>query len=94
MNEPVTPVTTTEVANLLTQLRTLSPRQPGDLAARAAALAAKADLLTRIADQHARDWPCPHAEQARQVAHDAHVVAAHARAVAEHARTDPEDNLP
>jgi hypothetical protein len=55
MNDPSPPVTVTEIADLLAQLRTLSPPRPDDTAARAVFLAAKADLLARIADQHAHD---------------------------------------
>ena len=59
---------TAEIADLLGRLRTLrSPGQGGDPAAYAAALTAKADLLTRVAAEH------PDNEAARQ-------VAAHARA--------------
>jgi hypothetical protein len=90
--DPVVPVTPAEIADLLTQLRALSPPQPGDADARAAVLAAKADLLARIADQHARDWPCAHAAQARQIAQEARVVTEHARALAGH--TDPKDDSP
>jgi hypothetical protein len=49
MNHPHTrPVTVTEIADLLAQLRALSPPQPDDAAARVVFLAAKADLLARI----------------------------------------------
>jgi hypothetical protein len=69
------PVTAAEIADLLSRLRTLrTPAQGGDPAAYAAALTAKADLLTRIAAEHPDDEP------ARQ-------VATHARAAA-HALTD------
>jgi hypothetical protein len=89
MNDPVT---VTEIADLLAQLRTLSPPRPSDTAARAIFLAAKADLLTRIADQHAHDWPCDHAAQARQVAADARIIAERAQAAIEPAPVDPEDH--
>jgi hypothetical protein len=75
------PVTTAEIASLLTRLRTLrTPAQGGDPTAYATALTAKADLLTRIADTHPDDEP------ARQ-------VAAHARAAAR-ALTDTTDTNP
>lgn len=47
---------------------------------RAAYLKAKAELLARIAEQHAENCPC-HAEQAHQVAIDAHTTAAQAAAL-------------
>ena len=94
MNTPHSaPVTAAEIADLLAQLRTLG-RPPHDPAARAAVLAAKADLLARIADQHAHDWPCHHAAQARQVAAQARVVADHARALVEPAGVDAKDDTP
>jgi hypothetical protein len=93
MNTPdPAPVTAAEIAELITHLRTLGPPRPGVTAARAAFLAAKADLLARIADQHAHDWPCDHAAQARQVAAHARVVAEHARALVEPAAIDGEDD--
>jgi hypothetical protein len=95
MNDPNTaPVTVTEIADLLAQLRTLSPPRHGGIAARAAFLAAKADLLARIAEQHAHDWPCDHTGQARQVAADARVVAEHARVVTQPTSINAEDHTP
>jgi hypothetical protein len=80
------PVTATQIADLLAWARTLTAAgaaaQPTD---RAAYLAAKADLLARIADQHAHDWQCDHAEQARQVAADASAVADQAHQIAQDA---------
>jgi hypothetical protein len=76
------PVTATQIADLLAWARTLTAAQPTD---RAAYLAAKADLLARIADQHAHDWQCDHAEQARQVAADARAVADQAHQIAQDA---------
>jgi hypothetical protein len=93
-NPPLQPVTTAEIADLLARLRTLSPPRRGDPAARAEFLAAKAGLLARIADQHARDWPCDHAARARQVAADARIVAEHARALTQPVHLDTEDNTP
>jgi Lon protease-like protein len=93
MSHPdATSVTVTEIADLLARLRILSPPQPGAATARAEFLAAKADLLARIADQHARDWPCDHAAQVRQVAADAHAMAEHARAATEPTSIDSEDH--
>lgn len=76
-------ITISEIADLLSQLRALTYPAPADPIARAQVLARKADLLARIADQHADQWTCEHANQARQVAHDALLIAAQARAVAE-----------
>ncbi len=92
MNDPLTrPVTATEIADLLAQLRALStPRHGG--AARAVFLAAKADLLSRIADQHAHDWPDDHTAHARQVAAHARVIADRAHTVIEPVHADPEDH--
>ena len=87
------PVTTAEIADLLTGLRTLrTPAQGGDRAEHAAFLSAKADLLTRIADEHADDdQPCQHGAHARHVAAHARLTAAQARTLAETARANPED---
>jgi hypothetical protein len=94
MNDPSPPVTVAEIADLLAQLRTLSPPRPGDTAARAVFLAAKADLLARIADQHAHDWHCDHAAQARQVAADGRVIAERAQTAIEPIRVDSKDHTP
>jgi hypothetical protein len=92
MNSPHRPVTATEIADLLTRLRTLrTPAQGGDPAAHAAFLTAKADLLTRIADEHTDEPPCRYGTHARHVAAHARFAAAHARTLAETARTNPED---
>ena len=93
MNSPHRPVTAAEIADLLTRLRTLrTPAQGGDLAEYAAFLTAKADLLTRIADEHADDQrPCQHATHVRHVAAHARFAATHARTLAETARTNPKD---
>jgi hypothetical protein len=81
------PVTSGEIAEFLHRLARHRPRVPGgDPAEHAALLAHKAELLTRIADQHAHTDPT-HADQARQAAE-------HARAaVTRHAEnTDTQDN--
>ncbi len=85
MTSPHQPVTAAEIADLLARLRTLrTPAQGGDPAAHAAFLSAKADLLTRIADEHTDDQrPC------QLGAHIRH-AAAHARAAAAHAHTHAE----
>jgi len=92
MNSPHRPVTAAEIARLLTQLRTLrTPAQGGNPAEHAAFLAAKADLLTRIADEHTSEPPCGHDTHARHVAAHARIAAAQARTLAETGRTNPED---
>jgi hypothetical protein len=92
MNSPHRPVTAAEIADLLSQLRTLrTPAQGGDPADHAAFLTTKADLLTRIADEHTGEPPCGHDAHARHVAAPARLAAAHARTLAETARTNPKD---
>lgn len=86
------PVTAAEIADLLTRLRTLrTPAQGGDPAEHAAVLAAKADLLTRIADEHTSEPPCGHAAHARHVAAHARLAAEQAQTLTATGRTDPED---
>jgi hypothetical protein len=87
------PVTTAEIADLLARLRTLrSPAQGGDPAAYATFLSAKADLLTRIADEYTGDEPpCRYHTHARHVAAHARIAAAHAHTRAETAATTPKD---
>jgi hypothetical protein len=92
MNSPHRPVTAAEIAGLLTQLQTLrTPAQGGDHADHAAFLTAKADLLTRIADEHTSEPPCSHDAHARHVAAHARLAAAHARTLAEIGRANPKD---
>ncbi len=92
MNRTQRPVTAAEIADLLTRLRTLrTPAQGGDPAEHAAFLSAKADLLTRIADEHTSEPPCGHDAHARHVAAHARLAAAHARTLTETAHTNPED---
>ena len=68
---PPDPVTTTEIADLLSWARQLGSARGGTTPAqRAAYLAAKADLLARIAGTHADEHPC-HADQTRTVASQA-----------------------
>jgi hypothetical protein len=80
------PVTVGEIADLLHDIRALSFPSPADPAARAELLARKADLLARIAEQHADQWTCQHADQARQVARDAQILAIQARQIGEPAQ--------
>ena len=69
------PVRPRDIANLLAWATSLSaPRCATDPAERAAYLATKADLLTRIADQHTHDDP-DHAHRTHQIAADAHATA-------------------
>jgi hypothetical protein len=92
MNSPHRPVTAAEIADLLTQLPTLrTPAQGGDPDEHAAFLTAKADLLTRIADEHTTQPPCGHDTHARHVAAHARLAAAHARTLAETGHTKPKD---
>ena len=89
MNNTGRPVTATEIADLLHRLRTVrTPAQGGDPAEHATVLAAKADLLTRIADEHTSEPPCAHA---RHIAAHARIAAAYARTLADTGRTNPED---
>jgi hypothetical protein len=75
-------VSPAEIADLLAQARALTQAgTAADPTRRAAYLAAKAELLARIADQHAHDHPC-HADAAQQVATDARTTARHATALA------------
>lgn len=68
------------------------PAQGGDPAEHAAFLTAKADLLTRIADEDADDQrPCQHGVHTRHVAAHARAAAAQARTLADTARTNPKD---
>ena len=76
------PVTASEIADLLHDIRALSHPAAADPITRAELLARKADLLARIAQQHADQWTCQCADQARQVARDAHTVATQARHIA------------
>lgn len=92
MNRTHQPVTAAEIADLLTQLRTLrTPAQGGEATEHAAILSAKADLLTRIADEYTSEPPCGHDTHARHVAAHARLAAAQARTLAETGRTNPED---
>ena len=74
-------VSPAQIADLLAWARSVTETGPAaDPTQRAAYLAAKADLLARIADQHADHHPC-HAAQARQVAADARTAAEQAAAL-------------
>jgi hypothetical protein len=74
-------VSAAEIAELTAWARSLAQQGAGtDPAQRAAYLAAKAHLLTRIADQHAAEHPCRRTD-ARQFADEAHAVAAQTAAL-------------
>lgn len=70
-----------DIADLLAWAASLTQAGPATPAARAAYLAAKADLLTRIAAQHTHEDP--------HHAHHAHRLAEHARVAARQATTPP-----
>jgi hypothetical protein len=64
-----------QITDLLTWAQWLTHAgATADPAQRVAYLAAKAELLARIADQHAHHHPC-HAELASQIAADARAIA-------------------
>ncbi len=74
MTSPPPAPSPAEIADLLAWARRLTDAgATADPAQRVAYLAAKADLLARITDAHANDHPC-HADQARQVADQAHAL--------------------
>jgi hypothetical protein len=70
-----------DIADLLAWAASLTQAGPATPAAQAAYLAAKADLLTRLAAQHTHDDP-DHAQRA-------HRLAAHARFAAQQATNHP-----
>ena len=86
------PVTAGEIAALVHRLtRHRSPARGGDPTEHAALLAHKAELLARIAVQHAHTDPA-HADQARQAAEHARATAArHAAMPDTQDRTDVND---
>ena len=77
MTDP--PVSTSEIADLLHHIRELSDHPTSNLTDRTEVLARKADLLARLAARHADEWVCEHADQARQLAHQAQILATQAR---------------
>ncbi len=87
MTDP--PVTTSEIADLLHHIRELSDNPTSGPTERAEVLARKADILARLANQSADEWACEHADQARQLAHEARTLAAQAHA----APTPPHHDL-
>lgn len=92
MTDP--PVTTSEIADLLHRIRGLSDTPTTDPAERAKVLAHKADLLARLARHRADDWGCEHADQARQLAHEAQTTADQLRLSSQpQPRGDPHDHF-
>jgi hypothetical protein len=83
------PVTTREIADLLHRIRELADNPTSDPAERAEVLAHKADLIARLAHQHANEWDCEHADQARQLAHEARTLTAQARSITTPPPHDP-----
>ena len=71
MTDP--PVSASEIADLLHHIRDLSDHPTSNLTDRTEVLARKADLLARLAARHADEWVCEHADQARQLAHQAQI---------------------
>lgn len=75
MTSPAPAPSPAQIADLLSWARRLSTAgASADPAQRAAYLAAKADLLARIADAQADEDPC-HAAHTQQVADQAHAMA-------------------
>jgi hypothetical protein len=88
-------VTTTEIADLLHHLRRLSENRPADPRDQAAVLARKAELLARIADQHAQEWgPCDHTTQASEIAREARTIAQNAHRLARTGGAKSQENPP
>jgi hypothetical protein len=71
-----------EIANLLSQIRSISHPAAADPTTRAELLARKADLLARITADNANRWTGHHAEQGRQVTQEAQTVPSQARDLA------------
>jgi hypothetical protein len=87
-DRPPQRVSAAQIADLLARARSITAAGPAaDPTQRVAYLIAKAELLARIADQHAENCPC-HAAQARQVAADARSSAAQAAALLPDSRKD------
>ena len=77
------PVTTTEIADLLHRIRQLTEDRHADPRQQAAVLARKAELLARIANQHADEWgPCDHTTEAHEIAREAEAIAENAHRLA------------
>ena len=82
------PVTTTEIADLLDRIWQLTQDRHADPRDQAAVLALKAELLARIATQHADEWgPCDHTTEAFEIAREAQTIAQNAHRLA---RTPPD----
>jgi hypothetical protein len=89
------PVTTAEIADLWRRIQNLHQQQPADPRDQAAVLARKAELLARIADQHAQEWgPCGRTTEAREIAIEAQAIAQNARRLARTGGAKSEENPP
>jgi len=76
-------VAAAEIADLMRRIRVLHNQRPRDPVEQADILAVKADLLARIADQHAQEWgPCDDTTRAREIATEAQTIAANANRLA------------
>jgi hypothetical protein len=72
-------VTAAEIADLMRRIHILHQQRPRDPVEQADILAIKAELLARIADQHAQEWgPCDDTTKIREIADEAKAIAANA----------------
>ena len=89
------PLTTAEIADLWRRLRHLDKQRPADPRDQAAILARKAELLARIADQHAQQrGPRDRTTEAREIANEAQAIAQNARRLARPGGAKSEENPP
>jgi predicted trehalose synthase len=89
------PVTTAEIADLWRRIRQLHQQRPADPRDQAAVLALNAELLARIADQHAQEWgPCDHTTEAREIASEAEAIAQNAHRLAQTGGAKSQENPP
>lgn len=76
-------VTAAEIADLMHRIRCLHEHRPADPVDQAAVLALKAELLARIADQHAEELgTCDATTEVREIANEAKAIAANATRLA------------
>jgi hypothetical protein len=88
-------VTTADTADLMRRIRHLHEQRPADPREQAAVLARKAELLARIADQHAQEWgPCDRTTEAREIAREAEAIAQNAHRLARTGGAKSEENPP
>lgn len=72
-------VTAAEIADLMRRIHILHQQRPRDPVEQADILAIKAEMLARIADQHAEEWgPCEQTKRVREIADEAQAIAANA----------------